>query len=113
VLGCSSNPLIFHQGDHTVKKLLSLMAALSLACSLGLAHAAAGKPTAQNTKMTTCNRDAGNKKGDERKAFLKECLSAKKTVTQQEKMKICNHDAGGKKGDERKAFLKECLRKAA
>jgi len=63
--------------------------------------------------------DAKDKKGDERKAFMKECLSAKpaaaapsdKKMAQQEKMKTCNKDATGKKGDERKAFMKECLSK--
>jgi hypothetical protein len=61
--------------------------------------------------MTMCNKDAGDKKGDERKAFMKECLSAKST--QQNKMTMCNKDAGDKKGDERKAFMKECLSKKA
>ena len=70
----------------------------------------ADKPTAQQSKMTTCNKEAGDKKGDERKAFMKECLSAKK-ATQQDKMKSCNADAKGKTGDERKAFMKECLSK--
>ncbi len=39
---------------------------------------AAGMGTQQN-KMKTCNADAKTKalKGDERKAFMKECLSAK------------------------------------
>ncbi|AKJ69211.1 phosphate starvation-inducible protein PsiF [Pandoraea thiooxydans] len=63
----------------------------------------------QQSKMTECNRQAGSKKGDERKAFMKECLSAKKPMSQQEKMKACNKEATGKKGDERKAFMKECL----
>jgi hypothetical protein len=72
--------------------------------------------TAQQSKMATCNKDAVGKKGDERKAFMKECLSAKKEETaaapaQQSKMKTCNADATGKKGDERKAFMKECLSK--
>lgn len=35
------------------------------------------KPTQQN-KMKMCNQEAGDKKGDDRKAFMKECLSAKK-----------------------------------
>ena len=70
--------------------------------------------TAQQSKMTTCNKDAAGKKGDERKVFMKECLSAKKEVTaaapaQQNKMKTCNADAKGKTGDERKAFMKTCL----
>jgi hypothetical protein len=102
-----------------MKQYLSL-AALALGLSFGLAHAADTKaegkaPTAQQTKMATCNKDAGEKKGDERKAFMKECLSAKpaKAMTQQDKMKACNVDAKDKKGDERKAFMKECLSKKA
>jgi hypothetical protein len=94
-----------------MKKLLTLLAVLNLglALSVNVAHAA---ESAQQGKMATCNKDAGDKKGDERKAFMKECLSAKK-VTQQDKMKSCNKDAGAKtlKGDERKAFMKDCLSK--
>ena len=55
-----------------MKKLLSLLA-LGLAMSVGVAHAA----TEQQNKMKTCNAEAKDKKGDERKAFMKECLSAK------------------------------------
>ncbi|MDL2337636.1 MAG: PsiF family protein [Pseudomonadota bacterium] len=62
----------------------------------------------QQNKMATCNTDAGEKKGDERKAFMKSCLSAKKP-TQQTKMKTCNADAKGKTGEDRKAFMKSCL----
>ena len=94
-----------------MKKLLTLLAVLNigLAVCTGTAQAA---ETAQQGKMAPCNKDAGEKKGDERKAFMKECLSAKK-VTQQDKMKSCNKDAGDKKlkGDERKAFMKDCLSK--
>ena len=77
----------------------------------GTAKTAASAPmSAQQSKMATCNREAGDKKGDERKAFMKTCLSSK-PVSQQDKMKTCNHEAAGKKGDERKAFMKECLSK--
>ena len=64
----------------------------------------------QQSKMAECNASAADKKGDDRKAFMKTCLSAKK-VTQQEKMKACNADPKAKaaKGDERKAFMKSCL----
>ena len=94
-----------------MKNLPILMAALGLALSFGVAHAADGDgKTAQQNKMTTCNKDAGDKKGDERKKFMKECLSAK-PMTQQDKMKTCNAEAKGKKGDERKAFMSECLKK--
>ena len=91
-----------------MKKLLTLVT-LGLSLSLGAAHAAEGDAkTAQQSKMGACNKEAGDKKGDERKAFMKDCLSAPK-ATQQSKMKSCNADAKDKKGDERKAFMKECL----
>ena len=104
-----------------MNKLLSLMAlglALSAGNAFAAAHAgapmagasAAKAPTAQQTKMATCNKEAADKKGDERKAFMKTCLSAGKAVTQQDKMKTCNVDAKGKKGDERKKFMSECLK---
>ena len=76
----------------------------------GTAKAASAPMSAQQSKMATCNREAGDKKGDERKAFMKTCLSSK-PVSQQDKMKTCNQEAAGKKGDERKAFMKECLSK--
>lgn len=104
-----------------MKKLLSLMTAIGLTLSMATVHAAdapaaaasapAKAPTTQQSKMKTCNAEATGKKGDERKAFMKECLSANKQETQQTKMKTCNVDAKGKKGDERKAFMKECLSK--
>ncbi|TFW24350.1 PsiF family protein [Duganella callida] len=96
----------------------TLYAATLILSLLGAGAVHAAEPTAQQNKMKTCNADAGDKKGDERKAFMKQCLSAKPAeaapapkLTQQEKMKKCNADAsaGGKKGDERKAFMKECL----
>ena len=99
-----------------MKRLLVLTVASLFA--LGLAPAAVAG--AQQDKMKTCNADAKTKelKGDERKAFMKECLSAKKAeeksakTTQQEKMKSCNADAKTKvlKGAERKAFMKDCLK---
>ncbi|WP_269531202.1 PsiF family protein [Chitinimonas sp. BJYL2] len=94
-----------------MKLILSLMFALGC----GLAHAAADDTAAatankQQTKMGECNKQAEGKKGDERKAFMSECLKAK-PMTQQDKMKMCNKDAEGKKGDERKAFMSECLKK--
>lgn len=59
-------------------KTLFTLLAVSLSVSLGAAHAAdAPAKTAQQTKMATCNKEATGKKGDERKAFMKDCLSAK------------------------------------
>jgi hypothetical protein len=75
------------------------------------ASATAADKTPQQNKMATCNKEAEGKKGDERKAFMKDCLSANKQEKQQNKMKTCNAEAAGKKGDERKAFMSECLKK--
>lgn len=96
--------------------LSAVLVAFSFAAGSAMAQDAKKEPTAQQSKMATCNKDAGDKKGDERKAFMKECLSAKKAeatdkkTTQQEKMKSCNKDAAGKKGDERKKFMSDCLK---
>ncbi|OWW20497.1 PsiF family protein [Noviherbaspirillum denitrificans] len=91
-----------------------LAAALMLAAPFffSTAHAA----TEQQNKMATCNKEAVDKKGDERKAFMKECLSNKPKVSdakkaQQEKMKTCNAEAKDMKGDERKKFMSSCLKK--
>ena len=72
------------------------------------------KPTAQQERMKACNAQAGDKKGDERKAFMSQCLKGEGAtpMTQQEKMKKCNADATAKslKGDDRKAFMSDCLK---
>ncbi|MES2236394.1 MAG: PsiF family protein [Pseudomonadota bacterium] len=43
-------------------------------CAGEAAPAAKGKATQQN-KMVSCNKEAKGKTGDERKAFMKDCLS--------------------------------------
>ena len=96
-----------------MKKLLAAIAILAMSSVVQAAPEATAPKTAQQNKMVTCNADAAGKKGDERKAFMKDCLSAKPAapvkMSQQDKMKACNVDATGKKGDERKAFMKTCL----
>jgi hypothetical protein len=46
------------------------------------APAAARAPSGQQSKMATCNKEAGEKtlKGDERKKFMSGCLSSKKAA---------------------------------
>jgi hypothetical protein len=68
----------------------------------------------QQSKMAACNQQADDKKGDDRKAFMKDCLSKNplanaKPMTPQERMTTCNHQAADKKGDDRKVFMKDCL----
>jgi hypothetical protein len=103
-----------------MKQLVIACIALSMSALAFAAPAETAAPaakTAQQGKMVACNADAAGKKGDERKAFMKTCLSAAPAKpappAQQQKMKTCNADAAGKKGDERKAFMKTCLSKAA
>ena len=109
-----------------MKKLMTLLG-LALSLSMGAAYAAdapaadAAAKTPQQSKMAMCNKEATDKKGDDRKAFMKECLSAKPAATavsskktaQQDKMKACNKDAGEQslRGDARKTFMKDCLSK--
>jgi len=99
---------------------LATMGAILAAATL--VQPAAAENT-QQAKMTTCNADAKTKglAGEERKAFMKTCLSAnsggdsKAVNSQQQKMKDCNADAKTKKlaGDERKKFMSECLKGSA
>jgi len=87
-------------------------AALSSA-SFAASHAAAApmadKKPAQQGKMVTCNKDAGEKKGDERKAFMKECLSAKPAAAAPSP--ACEKSADDKKlaGAARKSHIKKCM----
>jgi hypothetical protein len=105
--------------ESLMKKLI--VAAITLALASPLAFAGP-----QQEKMKECNASAKTQdlKGDARKSFMKECLSAKKSddkkpeeksapTTQQGKMKQCNQEAGDKalKGDDRKKFMSDCLKK--
>ena len=90
-----------------MKKLLTLLA-MGLSLSLGAAHAADDKaPTKQQSKMGACNKEAGDKKGDERKAFMKTCLSAKPAAASP----ACEKSAADKKlaGAAKKSHLKKCM----
>jgi hypothetical protein len=98
------------------------LASLGAAMVVGAAAIAtpAVAENSQQAKMTSCNADATAKglTGDNRKAYMKTCLSAhpgtasKPANSQQEKMKTCNADATkkGLKGDDRKTFMSGCLK---
>jgi psiF repeat len=99
--------------ESTVKKLIAL-----LCFCIAFAGPAFAGP--QQEKMKNCNKEAKEKalKGDERRAFMKSCLSNKpaaavdKKAAQQDRMKDCNKQASGKalKGDDRKKFMSACLK---
>ena len=89
---------------------------------LGSASHGARADNSQQSKMTTCNADAKAKSlaGDDRKAFMKTCLSAAPAAApamnaQQQKMKTCNADAKtkGLKGDDRKKYMSDCLKSSS
>jgi len=94
-----------------MKKIL----AVSMTAVMMLCAAPVMAQTAQQSKMVDCNKQATGKTGDDRKAFMKSCLSSKTTASgkkltpQQQKMSACNKQATGKTGDDRKAFMKSCL----
>jgi hypothetical protein len=59
--------------------MIKLASTLALGLALATGTAFAAEPTAQQSKMKTCNADAKTKNlaGEERKAFMSSCLSAK------------------------------------
>ncbi len=64
------------------KALAALLLVSPLLASPVFAQTAAPAPApkasnSQQSKMSACNAQAGDKKGDERKAFMKSCLSNK------------------------------------
>jgi hypothetical protein len=100
-----------------MNKLLIALAAAAFALSAQAADDK--KATAQQSKMTTCNKDAGEKRleGDVRKAFMKECLSAKPAVAAAAKpaataaSPACEKSADDKKlaGAARASHIKKCM----
>ncbi len=100
-----------------------ILTALLMSVVFSVTSFAAHAKTEQQTKMGTCNKEAASKtlKGDERKSFMKSCLSAKPEAAAapaapaadakpQNAMTSCNKAATGKKGDERKAYMSACLK---
>ena len=90
-----------------MKTLIALTLASLFAC--GAAYAADKKMTPQQEKMKACNEEASGKTGDERKAFMKTCLSAK-PEKKESKMAMCNKKTAGMKADERKKAQSECMK---
>lgn len=114
-----------------------ILTALVISVVFSVTSFAAHAKTAQQEKMGACSKEAASKtlKGDERKVFMKSCLSAKPGVVEattpaapaaaatpatpvasaaaaapQNAMTTCNKAATGKKGDERKKFMSACLK---
>ena len=89
------------------------------ACVIGAFAMSVHADNSQQDKMTSCNADAKakNLSGDDRKAFMKTCLSAAPPPaaprnSQQQKMKDCNASAKTQAltGDARQQFMSNCLK---
>jgi hypothetical protein len=95
-----------------MQKLLGLALVALFACGSAFAADDMKKSDAQNAqqeKMKACNDKAGDKKGDDRKAFMKTCLSAKPEKPKS-KMAMCNEKTKGmSKADADKA-RSECMK---
>jgi len=102
-----------------MKTLLAIAAVCAMVCA-GPSLAAdtttkstdAKAPNSQQEKMKACNDQAGDKKGDERKAFMKTCLSAKPMAAAkpESKMAMCNKKTAGLTKDERAKAQSECMK---
>ena len=88
--------------------------AILLACA---AFAFGAQATPQQDKMKACNAEAKGKKGDERKAFMKECLSggAAAAPAADATAAACEKSAADKKlhGAAAKSHIKKCAADAA
>jgi len=103
-----------------MKTILTLLLVGLFAC--GSAYAADTKTDAMKTdakksdamspqqeKMKACNEQAADKKGDERKAFMKTCLSAKPAPAKS-KMAMCNEKTKGMSKEEGNKARSECMK---
>jgi hypothetical protein len=101
-----------------------LLFSMSIACLGGPALAAEADkaPTPQQTKMSTCQKEAGEKQltGKDRQAFVNDCLKAKPeapaaaaSATQGQRLGACSKEAAaqGLKGDERNKYLSTCAKR--
>lgn len=93
------------------------MKSITLAAALLLATTSAFAAT-QQEKMRTCSAEAKAQslKGDERRAFMSQCLSVSPEEKQarlalREKARSCAAEAKSKslRGEERKAYIAQCV----
>jgi hypothetical protein len=89
-------------------RIIAIVAASLL--SLGLATSAMATP--QQDKMKSCNAEAKGKKGDERKAFMKSCLSGGGAATSDCEAKAVSKDGKPLAGAAKASFMKKCQTEA-
>lgn len=91
--------------------------ALVAASLFALAAAPVAMASPQTDKMKSCNAEAKDKKGDERKAFMKTCLSGKSADASPAAAacatKAVSKDGKPLAGAAKAAFMKKCEKEAA
>ena len=96
-----------------MKKFLAMMVLSAFVAAPAIAaDTKAATTNTQQDKMKACNDQAGDKKGDERKAFMKTCLSNKpaEAAKPESKMAMCNKKTAGLSKDERAKAQSECMK---
>ena len=94
-----------------MKKVLALALVGFFACGGAYAADPTDAKISQQEKMKSCNEQAGDKKGDERKAFMKSCLSAKPAAeTKKIKLAECNAKTKGMTKEEANKARAECMK---
>jgi hypothetical protein len=88
-----------------MNKLLALMVAGAFAGAVPAF--AADNP--QQEKMKACNAQAADKKGDERKAFMSNCLKAEPAKAES-RMAMCNKKTAGLDKEARAKAQSECMK---
>ena len=78
-----------------MKKLLALFVAGAF---FAVAAPAMAADNPQQEKMKACNAQAGDKKGDERKAFMSTCLKAKPAKAEEQDVDVQQEDGGNGEG---------------
>ena len=88
-----------------MKRLLAMM----MAGMFAVAVPALAADNAQQDKMKVCNAQAGDKKGDERKAFMSTCLKAEPPKAES-RMAMCNKKTAGMEKEARSKAQSECMK---
>lgn len=92
-------------------KQLLFMALLGMfACGTAYAADAPAAKMSQQDKMKMCNEKAADMKGDDRKAFMKTCLSAKPPEKPKSKMAMCNEKTKGMTKADADKTRSECMK---
>jgi hypothetical protein len=99
-----------------MKKLLTLSLLSLFACASAYAadDKATAAPNSQQTKMKTCQTEAGDKKleGKARQDYVNNCLKAKPAVAEQpkSKMAVCNEKTKGMSKPDADKARSECMK---